>query len=120
MKPALFAFTDSNTTQCVYVHECDESKAHDMIHRCIGHEWMTPLKDFDASEMTSLFVAANKSGPFDMIVVPAMGDEDDYSELEALYQIRITADSKAITVTPLIDRDDFEPEVWIINQVTIH
>jgi hypothetical protein len=81
---------------------------------------MTPLKDFDASEMTSLFVAANKSGPFDMIVVPAMGDEDDYSELEALYQIRITADSKAITVTPLIDSDDFEPEVWIINQVTIH
>lgn len=120
MKPALFAFTDSNTTQCVYVHECDEDMAHEMITRCITHEWMSPLKDFDASEVVALFVAANKRGPYDMIVVPVMGDEDDYSDLDALYQITRTKDCSAIAVVPLIDRPDFEEEIWIIKQVTVH
>jgi len=120
MKPALFAFTDSDTTQCVYVHESNVETAYEMISRCITHEWAPSLKDFDASEMSALFVAANKSAPFDMIVVTSMSDEDDYSDLEAVYQITRTADCSALAVTPIIDDPDFAPQVWVMQQLTVH
>ena len=119
MKPALFVFADAHTNSCVYVHECDQKKAYDMIAKTITHEWMSKASDFDACEMSTLFVAANKSGPFDMIVIGDFDDSDEYEDVEAVYEIAPSKDGKAIVVMPVTD-DGEAQQIWLLKQVQIH
>lgn len=119
MKPALFVFADAHSNSCVYVHECDHKAAYDMIAKTITHEWMCKASDFDACEMSTLFVAANKSGPFDMIVLGDFDEADDCEDVEAVYEVRPSKDGKAIVVLP-VTADGEPQQIWLMKQITIH
>jgi hypothetical protein len=119
MKPALFVFADAHSKSCVYVYQSDHKKAYSMIVRTITHEWMTKVEDFDASEMSTLFVAANKSGPFDMIAVGDFDESDEYEDVGAAYEVSPSKDGRAVVV--IAATPDEEPQqVWLLKKVTFH
>lgn len=119
MKPALFVFADEIGSSCVYVHQCDQATAYNMITNTVTHEWAPSLERFNAEELSALFIAANKKKPFDMIVTGEFDETDSYEEVDAVYEIYKSYDGKAIHIMP-VTSDDGVTSIWEFRKTLLH
>tara|TARA_B100000035_G_scaffold313672_1_gene327915 strand:- start:2781 stop:3143 length:363 start_codon:yes stop_codon:yes gene_type:complete len=120
MKPAVFIFADDECTSCVYVHECDDEKALRMIGKTLASP-CSSTKLYDPLDITTTFVAANKTRPFDMLFV---GDfEQDECELEGItkyYEVRKSEFYNSLQVVPIDTTKGDPTDVWVIRGTMIH
>lgn len=121
MKPAMFIFSDDEFTSCVYVHECDDDRAKQMIGRTLASPFAWPNKQYDPLEATSVFVAANKSKPFDMLFVGEFNQDDaEIEDITQFYEVTPSEVKGALMVVP-IDTTKTEPtEAWLIRAAVLH
>lgn len=121
MGEAIFIFQDHETEMAVAVRDCDDVSAMRMLHATLTSEMATSIRNFDALEFATCFVAVNKKGPYDLLFV---GDfEDDVlDDVENVYDCKATGD--ALVVTPMdFKNNDGSPtptHLWALKQFTVH
>jgi hypothetical protein len=92
---AVFTFTDTNGDFHVYKHwDCyPESVGHFFV-MALDRVW--PAGRFEADEFGAGFIAANKSGPGDLRLMPSCEPEDFPSDIEYHYQLMQASNGQLI------------------------
>ena len=121
MSEAIFIFQDKETEMAVAVRDCNDEQAMSMLHAALTSPMSLPLKDFDALEFATLFVAVNKRGPYDVLFCGDFED-DDLEGISSVYDC--VSNGEALVVTPMeYDSQEGckEPEhLWALKQITLH
>tara|TARA_B100000780_G_C20722104_1_gene287011 strand:- start:103 stop:459 length:357 start_codon:yes stop_codon:yes gene_type:complete len=118
MTNALFIFSDDDADLAVAATDCDTAKAYTFFRKMLSSKMCLPIRQFDALEFATLFVAVNKSRPYDICFCGEHDDGVDFDEINAVYHVY--SDGEAIVVTPT-DRDDQEQgEVWAFEHQVYH
>jgi len=122
MDPALFVFTDEETSSCIYVHQCDAEMAKTMITRTISSNVCTPVSSYDPLEFATVFVAANKSKPYDMLFVGELDEEElEDGDINVIYEIAPShLFPDALDVVPIDMRDTRPSNMWVMRQRVLH
>ena len=121
MGEAIFIFQDKETEMAVAVRDCDEASAMKMLHATLTSDMALPLKQFDALEFATCFVAVNKKGPYDVLFCGEFED-DALEDVANVYDCKSTGD--ALVVTPMEFNNNngmtSPTHLWALKQFTVH
>ena len=116
---SLFVFVDDETTSCVIVTACTDAKAKNMIGRALQHQSAPPLKYYTADEFATVFIAANKTRTYDMMLIGENDGEEDHEHIGTIYEI--AKRDNAILVLPVDTNGDVkQQDIWTFQNHILH
>lgn len=120
MTNVLFIFSDDDADLAVAASDCDTATAYKYLRQMLASKMCLPIRQFDALEFATLFVAVNKTRPYDICFC---GEHDDGVDLDGIDTIyHIYSDGQSIVVTPTA-HDAAAPdqvEVWAFEHQQYH
>ena len=121
MGEAIFIFQDQETEMAVAVRDCDEASAMKMLHAALTSDMALPLKQFDALEFATCFVAVNKKGPYDVLFCGEFED-DALEDVTNVYDCISTGDALVVTPMEFSNNSGMRSptHLWALKQFTIH
>tara|TARA_B100000963_G_C22512358_1_gene618978 strand:- start:141 stop:506 length:366 start_codon:yes stop_codon:yes gene_type:complete len=121
MGEAIFIFQDKETEMAVAVRDCDEASAMQMLHATLTSDMALPLKQFDALEFATCFVAVNKKGPYDVLFCGEFED-DALDDVANVYDCKSTGDCLVVTPMEFSSNSGVRSptQLWALKQITIH
>ena len=121
MGEAIFIFQDQETEMAVAVRDCDEASAMKMLHAALTSDMALPLKQFDALEFATCFVAVNKKGPYDVLFCGEFED-DALEDVANVYDCKSTGDALVVTPMEFSNNSGMRSptHLWALKQFTIH
>lgn len=121
MSEAIFIFQDQETEMAVAVRDCDEASAMKMLHAALTSDMALPLKQFDALEFATCFVAVNKKGPYDVLFCGEFED-DALEDVANVYDCKSTGDALVVTPMEFSNNSGMRSptHLWALKQFTIH
>lgn len=121
MSEAIFIFQDKETEMAVAVRDCDDASAMQMLHATLTSDMALPLKQFDALEFATCFVAVNKKGPYDVLFVGDF-EHDELDDVANVYDCKSTGDALVVTPMEFSGSSGMKSptQLWALKQFTIH